>query len=354
MNSDLLEKLISFKTVCGNDDEFKKCFEFIKNYLSSNKSLIFKEFKYDNDMSMLISNTSDNNYDLLFLGHIDVVPGSDEQFNAVIKDDKLYGRGSFDMKGHDSVMIDLMKNLDTKKKVALILTSDEERGGFHGIPRIMEDSPFHSKLVIVPDGGNNFELVIEEKGVLQLELVSHGKSAHASRPYDGDNAIVKLMNLYYKLIKKYPIPKSGKVYKTSINLGVISGGTVVNIVPGEAKMMLDIRHVYEDDKQSIINSIKEIDDSIDVNIFAQGEAYKLDLENKEVKKYIECCEKVLNKRVKYLRGESASDARFFEKYNMHAIIMNACGNDMHGKNEYIELSSLEKLKHIYDEMIRNI
>lgn len=354
-NEELLSKLVTFKTVYGNNiEEFTNCISFIKEYLSQNSNLFFKDFTFNDNKSLLVSNTKDNDYDVLFLGHLDVVPAHESQFIARIESDKMYARGAFDMKGHDAVMINIMRNLNTSKKIALILTTDEERGGFYGIPKIIEKNPFSSSLVIVPDGGNNFEIVTEEKGVLQLELTAKGKSAHSSKPYDGDNAIVKLMNLYNKLLKKYPLPKDENDFRTSINLGVISGGSALNIVPESAKMMLDIRHTYMDTKEKIINDIKNIDNSIKINIIAQGEAYKLNTKDKNVQKYIESCEKVLNKKIKYSTCESASDARFFEKYKMNAIIMNACGKDLHGKNEYIKLSSLDKLEKIYLETINNI
>ena len=354
-NKELLKKLISFKTVYGNNiNEFINCFDFIKEYLSFNKKLCFREFKYNNDISLLISNTKSSDFDLLFLGHIDVVPAEESLFKAKEQKGKLYGRGSFDMKGHDAVMINIMRELNTEKKIALILTSDEERGGFNGIPKIMKEFPFKSSLVIVPDGGNNFELIIEEKGVLQLEIISHGKSSHASKPFNGVNAIEKLINIYNKLIEIYLLPTSENDFKTSINLGVINGGSVINVVPDYASMQLDIRHTYSDTKDKIIDNIKKLDNDIEVNVLASGEPYKLNLNDENVKNYINCCEQVLNKKICQVKCESASDARFFASYGMNAIIMNACGNDMHGNNEYILISSLEKLEKIYKKIIKEI
>lgn len=353
-NEKLLCKLISYKTYYDNKEEFTKCFKFIENYLKDNKELNIKKFIFNDNVSMIISNTKTKNYDIVFLGHIDVVNACKKQFNAKIIDNKIYGRGSFDMKGHDSVMINIMKSIDRSKKVALILTSDEERGGFNGIPKIMEVFPFTSKLALVPDGGNNFNFITEEKGVLQLKIIAYGKSAHASKPYEGDNAIIKLFNVYNKLIEKYPQPISSNEYKTSVNLGVINGGNLVNVVPDSCSMMLDIRHTYADTKEDIINYIKKIDKNIKIEIFAEGEAYKANIENKNVKKYIKICEDILNREINYIPCESASDARFFKKHGINAIIMNGYGNNMHGDNEYIEISSLDILTQIYKKIIEEI
>ncbi len=353
-NEELLCKLISYKTYYNNKEEFTKCFDFIENYLKESKLLNIKKCIFNDNISMIISNTKSKKYDIVFLGHIDVVNASEKQFNAKIIDTKIYGRGSFDLKGHDSVMINIMKKIDRSKKVALILTSDEERGGFYGIPKIMENNLFTSKLAIVPDGGNNFDFITEEKGVLQLKITAYGTSAHASKPYEGDNAIIKLFNVYNRLIEKYPLPNNSNEYKTSINLGTISGGKLVNVVPDCCSMMLDIRHTYTDSKKDIINYIKKIDKNIKIEIFAEGETYKANIENEYVKKYIKICEVILNRKIKYKPCESASDARFFQKYGINAIIMNGYGNNMHSNNEYIEIRSLDILTQIYKRIIEEI
>lgn len=102
------------------------------------------------------------------------------------------------MKGQLSTIISLLKHNKTTKKIAFIITSDEEIGGYC-CKEILKN--YNSKLAVIPDASSNFNLVIEEKGLLQLELTAYGTTAHASEPYKGDNAILKLMNLYYKLLK---------------------------------------------------------------------------------------------------------------------------------------------------------
>ena len=344
----LLEKLISFKTVDDNK-EFIDCFNYIKKYLD-NSNLYFKEYTYKDKTSLVISNTKSKKLDIIFCGHIDVVPGNSKQFKAKTTGNTMYGRGTYDMKGHDAVMIKLMKNLNTNYKVALFLTSDEEYGGFKGTNILLNKKGYTSKLAIVPDGGNNFNLIEEEKGVLQLEISYKGKPAHASTPYLGINAIDKLMDIYKKIIKIYPLPKNDKDFITGVNLGYISGGDYINRVPSFAKMGLDIRHVPNDSKESILNNIKKLDKNMDIKILEQGYEFKY-LENDLSKEYLDIAKKVLKKKITVSKCESASDARFFYKNNISTIIMNAKGFDMHGDNEYIELDSLNKLYEIYSNFV---
>ncbi len=352
---ELLSKLVTYKTVYKKYNEFDKCFDFIEEYLKDSKSKLYiKKYKHNNDKMILISNSVGCQYDIVFCGHIDVVPGESKLFRPRIINNRLYGRGSIDMKGHVAIMINMMKEIDNSKKIALVLTSDEERGGFNGLPYLIENKYINTKLAIVPDGGNNFELVAEEKGVLQLRVISEGKEAHSSRPFDGVNAIKKLTDLYSHLLKKYPLPKKEKDYRSSINLGIIKGGDALNKVPNKAYMELDIRHINSDKKEDFINLIQGFDSTLKIKVLAEGYSFFTDLDNEYIKKYICCSEKVLKRKVKIKRCESSGDARFFSKNNIPCVIMNAEGGNIHGKNEYIEINSIEKLKEIYKKIIKEI
>lgn len=342
----LLHKMIGYKTVYGNYKEFDECINYIKKYLERSK-LNIVDYVFNKDKAIIISNTSSKKLDVIFCGHLDVVPAKEELFVPKIINDRLYGRGSLDMKGHVCVMIELFKNLNTSKKVALFLTSDEERGGFNGTNRILNNLGYNSKIAIVPDAGKDFELVVEEKGVLQLKVNYIGRESHSAQPWNGDNSIEKLIELYRYLLKIYPLPKSDREYITSINLSKISGGDAINKVPGSSCMILDIRHIRSDSKENIINSIKKFDSKINVEIVATGDSFCLNEKNELVKKYINITEKLLNKKLVKKEYEGSSDGRFFSSKNIPCILMNAMGDNFHSDNEFINLNSLNDLYNIY-------
>lgn len=97
---ELTKKLISYRTVTGNRNETRKCIGYIRRYL---KGLHIKEFSSNAFRSLVVSNvpfTSDKRYEVMFHGHIDVVPADDkEQFNPIESNGKVFGRGALDMKG---------------------------------------------------------------------------------------------------------------------------------------------------------------------------------------------------------------------------------------------------------------
>ena len=339
---DNTKKLIEFKTIKENYTEFDAAFDYIKKEL---KEYYIKEIYIDNYKNIIISNTVDKNLDIIFCGHIDVVPA--DNYIAKEENGKLMGRGSFDMKGQLSVIISLLKNNKSNKKTAFIITSDEEIGG-NCCQQIMAN--YNSTLAIIPDGGKNFELVIEEKGLLQLEISVKGKTYHASEPYKGENAILKLIDLYNKITNIYS-GASEENYVTSVNLSKIDGGEAVNMVPGHAKMTLDIRFTKEETVNSIINNIKSLSNDIEIKVLDSGPTFHTDINLDIIKEFIEKSEEVLNDKIKIKKCTATSDAIYFSEKNIPTILINPKGNYWHAPNEYVEIDSLYTLYEIFKKMI---
>ena len=342
---DIALKLLSFRTIADNKEEFTKLFNYIKEIC--NKELNIKEYEFNGKKSLVVANTSSVNLDIIFCTHVDIVPI--ENYKIIEDEENIYGRGTIDMKGSVASCLYLMNHLHTNKKIALFITSDEEIDGNCCVELL---KIYNSKFAIVPDGGSNFDLIVEEKGALQLKIVAKGISAHASQPFNGSNAIAKIINLYNKLLEKYPLPKDSSEYKTTINLSKIIGGTQINCVPDYAEAYFDIRHISTDSTESIIKYVAEFED-IDYEILLDGKVFKTDLDNNLIKNYISACESVLNKKIKYSGCESTSDAIYFYEKGIPTIIMNPIGYYPHNPKEYVNKNSLITLYKIYDKFIDN-
>lgn len=338
-----LKDLLSFKTFEENKNEFEKLFDYVKNKYNN---LNIQEYEFNNKKAMVVSNTEEKELDLIFCTHVDVV--YDETYEYREDDENIYGRGTIDMKGSVAVVLTLLKNLKTDLKVALFMTSDEEIDGY-GASQLA--NIYKGRFVIVPDGGSNFELIAEEKGLIQLELSTKTKAAHAARLFDGENAIIKLMNVYNKIIETYPLPKSDNEYITSVNLSKLNGGVSNNQVPDSATMLLDIRYISSDNPDKIIDFIKGIDPEVLANVVTIGSAFHTEIENKFVKKYINSCEKILNRKIIIKGCESTSDGIFFADLGMVTVIMNPLGKYPHSKDEYVNKESLLTLYKIYENFL---
>lgn len=345
----LISDLVSFKTVYSNLDEFDKCISYVKQYFEGT-DLIIKEYEQNKAKSVVISNCDCMDFDIILCGHLDVVPADDHMFNVRQEGSILYGRGVGDMKGQDAVMMKLMKNLNTDKKVALFLTTDEERSGEDGVGMLFKKG-YNAKIGIIPDGGPNFELVIEEKAVLLLKISTTGRECHSSRLWEGDNAILKLFDIYNTIIHKFGNPKSNDDWKTSFNLAKIEGGDAGNIVPGNASMLIDIRYTKDNTKEELVNFIKGLPQEITVEVIHQGGIFYSSSDNEYVKKYIKCCEEVIGREMKVIKYPAASDARFFTPKNIPCVLSNAACGKIHSEGEWVDLGSLEQLYEIYLKFI---
>ncbi len=313
---------------------------------------------------MVFSNKKTLNYDIMFNGHIDVVGAGDHDFAPKIKNGILFGRGAGDMKCEVAAMMILFKELinsNCNKPIALMLNSDEETGGASGAGYLVNEVGYRSKLVISPDGGNNFELDIKDKGLFWIKISATGKTGHASRTWLGDNAILKLLKFYQDIEKSYPpLKKTKSLYQDGItlNLGVISGGNAINMIPEKAEMSLDIRYSGKKDKKQIIETIKKLSKKNDVSfeIINSADMFEISPDNPYIKKFKTVAEKILSRKIKMIRSTGAGDNRFFAAKNMPVIIFGPNFGNEHGPDEWLEIKSLEKfyriLKQFTEEIIK--
>ena len=118
--------LMSYKTFKDNKEEFVNLFEYIKKKY---KKLNFIEENINDNKCLIISNKKNiYNFDVLFCCHCDVV--YIDNWDILIDDDNIYGRGSIDMKGSLAVCLELINSISSEDNIGLMITSDEEIDGY--------------------------------------------------------------------------------------------------------------------------------------------------------------------------------------------------------------------------------
>jgi len=339
----LTNELIRFKTIDGNLEEKKSIIDFVKRQFDGHKVYI-KEFKSKISPSIVITLKRGKTPLVLLNGHLDVVPGDDSQFIPKVTEKRIYARGAADMKAGCAVMIEVMKYFSKQKEVpslALMLTTDEETGGAHGVGVLAKK--YKPGIVIIPDGGNNLKtIILKQKGVLHFKIWTHGKSAHGSRPFLGENAIEKLINIYHKIELLIPEPKK-EDWDNTVNLGKISGGEVINKVPHYAEAYFDVRFINSYEREKIFEGISSITKNF--KIIASGHA--CDQEPIEfIEKYKKITEKELRTKAEYSRVEGASDARYFAENGSPIIITNIKSGNIHAKNEWVDIKQINSFYNI--------
>lgn len=186
-----------------------------------------------------------SNDGLLLLTHMDTVwdTGTIAQRPVRIEDGRLYGPGAFDMKGGIVNAVWAIRSLRElglmpERRITLLVTSDEETGSHTSRPLIEEEAKQHRAVyVLEPAHPPRGSLKTWRKGVGDFEVIVTGKAAHAGAAHDeGVNAIEELA---YQIISIQAL--TDYAVGTTVNVGVVSGGTRSNVVPAQASAHVDVR-----------------------------------------------------------------------------------------------------------------
>lgn len=353
--SDLASELIRFPSTKENEGARKDVIDFVKKQFEREKVFI-TEFEKNGVFSIIINLKKEKNPTLFLNGHLDVVPAKEEDFIPKIKGNRIYARGSGDMKGAVAVMIEVLKYFSKQQNIpsiGIMLTTDEELGGENGVNYLINTKGYKSKFAIIPDGGWDLSrTVLDQKGILHLKIKAYGKSAHGASPFLGENAIDKLFEYYSEIKKIIPELKKGE-WKNSVNLGKISGGEAANKVPDYAEMLLDIRIVGKEEKEKVFNKIQKITGG-NVEILAQGNSFVQSKNNPFVKQYAKIAAEEIKKDVLFKKVEGASDARFFSEKDIPTIITGIKSANLHGDNEWVDIKEMERFYNILVKLISSL
>lgn len=347
---ELLKELILIDS--STKEGANQAVEFCKQWLIEHElqpSLI-----ENNGYKMVVCEIGEGDKTIVFNGHVDVVSGKKEQFVPVEKDGRIYARGAADMKAGVAAMMVAMKELRNQKigvKIQLQIVSDEEIGGMNCTGYLVEND-YRGDFVISSEP-TQLGIALQAKGVLRLEVEVNGKSAHGSRPWEGDNAIVKAYRVYEKLLELPFTKESSEFYESpSINLAIIAGGEVFNKVPDHCVMSLDIRYLPGQNPDSIVQQIERISEG-KVTVGLKG----IPVATKQDDPFINQLKPVLEK---HIAGEAvtfgqhgAADTQYFAAHGIPAIEFGPSGANWHGDDEYIELESLEKYKDILIDYVKS-
>src|SRR5437588_2680962 len=152
-----------------------------------------------------------------------------------------------DIQGQDGARVRLICVPDEESGELDVRSSDAiVRGGFGGDFAITGEP-------------TNLHIGVEAKGVLAMRIEVHGRAAHSSTPWLGDNAVLKAIDVF-RAIESLPFSReSSEMFdRPSINLGRIHGGDAVNKVPDECTMAVDIRYLPGQDPGELLAQVRGI------------------------------------------------------------------------------------------------
>jgi succinyl-diaminopimelate desuccinylase len=183
-----------------------------------------------------------------------------DPFAADIEGDRLYGRGSSDMKSGAAAIVTAATRIaglpHRKAGLFIILTAGEETGcdGAKFLAGLRDVLPRASALV-VGEPTSNYPM-IGHKGALWLRAAFKGVTAHGSMPEQGDNAVYKAAQGVLRLAEHhFNVPRHSHLGGSTLNVGSLHGGMNVNSVPDHAEIEIDIRTVPGQSNEAIVDEL---------------------------------------------------------------------------------------------------
>ena len=376
----ILSDLIAFKTISGEDNKslINYCDEILKKNGASSFKTYDKERKRVNLFASLKSKKTSNKKPIIFSGHTDVVPVSKnwntDPFVATIKNEKIYGRGSCDMKGFIACTLayaPIFAKTNLDRDINFSFTFDEETA-CQGAPILINElkkKGINSGICVVGEP-TNMKIVDAHKGCYEYTTHFEGLAGHGSKPEKGVNAVEfavryinKLMELRETLKANAPKNCIFDPPYTTLQIGGISGGIARNVIADKCRVDWELRPVVKKDGEFVNNQMDEFANTILLpemkKIFPEstirkeviGEIIGFDrIENSEA------CEFISN-----LTGDNSkevvsfgTEAGLFQEIGISTVV---CGpgsiEQAHKIDEFITLEQIKKCLVLLDDINKN-
>lgn len=274
---DILSKLVSFDTVSRNSN--LALVEWVVAYLDDLgvDCQVFKS-PCGTKASMLVTIGPDRPGGVILCGHTDVVPVDDQvwatdPFELTQKGERLYARGSCDMKGFVAIClakVPEMLKANLKNSIHLAFTYDEEVGLYGAIemaPQLREILSDVQGIIIGEP--TNMKVVEQHKGVMTIKAIFEGVEAHSSMPYLGvsaTTAATRFMAMLVEMDEEFARNKDNDSLflppHNTINIGMVSGGSAPNIIPNRCVVDAGVRVIPGSDISAIVKKVTDEMDAI--------------------------------------------------------------------------------------------
>jgi glutamate carboxypeptidase len=197
---------------------------------------------------------------VLVIGHLDTVwpVGTLERLPFhVTPEGRAHGPGIFDMKSGIVCAIEALRvivagRLTTKRPITLLLTCDEEIGSKTSRSLVEEEAKNAAAALVLEPPAPGGVVKTGRKGIGEFTVRALGRAAHAGLdPEKGVNAIVELAHQTLRLAALNDFERG-----ITVSVGLINGGTAMNVIPAEAAAKVDVRYWTQEDGEMIVNTIR--------------------------------------------------------------------------------------------------
>ena len=303
---------------------------------------------------------------LLVNGHLDTVPAdpnrwAHDPFGGEVADGRIWGRGTADMKGGVAAAIEAVlalgrAGIEPPCDVLFHLVADEERGGRFGTQALLDRGLITADACVVPEP-TSLDVCIAERGLLHVDVLLHGRPAHASEPRRGISAIEKAAKVVLALhAADFGHPAHPLLGAPTANAGLISGGSGANVVAERCVVTIDHRVLpgqaqadAVDDVRRLIDAIDDPDLIYDLEPIVFGEASELAPSHPWTAWMRAAIAGVIGRQPAVIGMPFATDARFVR--NQRAIPAVVCGpgsiDQAHVDDEWVAIDALVDAAAVY-------
>lgn len=262
---DILERLVGFDTVSARSN--LQLIDFAQDFLKRCGFRVTRLVDPDEPKAGLYAEIGPAGAGVLLSGHSDVVPTEGQTwtfppFKLTREGDRLFGRGTTDMKGFVAAMLSAAAraaDLPLREPLKLVLSYDEEVGCV-GIARMMDRlAPLVGtpRLAVVGEP-TEMQVALGHKGKRAYRAVVAGEAGHSAQAPRFVNAVgvaahfvQALEALQADLAQNGPRDPAYDIPFSTVHVGTLAGGKALNIVPDRAEMMFEIRHLAQDDPEAL-------------------------------------------------------------------------------------------------------
>lgn len=345
---ELLRRLVLLKS--SEDEDALPIVDFVSDYL---KGLELEPTLHgDRDKPAMFARYKEKG--VVMSGHLDTVPlgAGWTRDQGEVMDGIMYGRGAADMKGGCAAILLAAKELvDEGTPFAICLTLDEEitMNGAAAVADagLLRDAP--AVLVAEPTA---FDIVVREKGLIQFSIKTSGKSAHASMPMLGDNAITKMTVLLHSISDLEKVP-ADQLNELTLCVNTICGGTRMNVIPDSCEARADARFPPDMTGDDVLNLVRERFGDAE---YALETKHLLEpVETDPTIPAVRVLKDVVGEEAEVLGVPYATEMVMFKRDNKTLMV---CGpgepTQAHVTDEHIEIGQVAAAAEIYKEYCRRM
>ena len=362
---ELAQKLLRFPSVNPPGKE-AECIAFLADLLKAG-GLHVETHEFAPQRPSIVARASGTRTEppLCFTGHVDVVPLGEvdwrvSPYGGDIIGDKLFGRGSSDMKAGVAAFVaatlrQVAQAQRLRRGITLVITSGEEtgcEGAFHlGRVGVLGGSC----LLVVAEPSSN-QPVIAHKGSLRLCVKARGKTAHSSMPELGDNAIDKIAELICRLRNyRFNAQPDGLLGRTTASVTTINGGLNINSVPDAASFTVDIRTIPQHRHEDVLAEIRSLfGNDADISVVTDFSGFNTQADDPALAPLVEILTKRFDGPPTFTGAPYFTDASaLVPAFNHVATVIIGPGEaeQAHKTDEFCFVHRLEEASEIYHELI---